>query len=226
MKHLRLVVFGVVAMALCAVPVAVAQAAPPGGAAVTPVHRAGGLSGSELLGASWAAILEQPPEEVFGTCVPLGPTGNVIAPIAGFDLTVSCTVKPGTPLYFSFGSECSSVEEPPFFGADAEAQRACALAFDQEFFVAASVAVDGGEPVETLAPRFEVFSPQVTVDLPPDNLLGVLPQTATFVAHGWAFMLRGLRPGEHTITLPITDVEGVTTVAEVTVTVVPPGRAG
>jgi hypothetical protein len=223
-KHLRPVVFGLLALALCAAPVAVAQAAQPGGASFTPVHRAGGLSGSELFGEGWAVTMDP---AVFGTCIALGPKGNVIAPIASFeDLTVSCTVKPGTPLYFFFGSECSDVEEPPFFGADEEAQRACALAFDEGFFVSASLVLDGGEPVATLAPRFEVFSPQMTVELPPDNILGVPPQTATFVAHGWAGMLRGLRPGEHTLLLSVTDVDGSTTTAEVTIDVVPPGHAG
>jgi hypothetical protein len=223
MKQLRAVVFGALAFALCAVPAAVAQAAPPGGASLTPVHRAGGLSGSELFGESWAVTMDP---AVFGTCISLGPQGNVIAPIASIEeLEVSCTVKPGTPLYISFGSECSDVEEPPFFGADAEAQRECALAFNEEFFVAASLSVDGGEPVNTRAPRFAVVSPQMTVDLPPDNILGVPPQTATFVAAGWAMMLRGLPPGEHTIEGAITDVNGFTSVAVITIDVVPPGRA-
>jgi hypothetical protein len=56
-----------------------------------------------------------------------------------------------------------------------------------------------GEPVNTRAPRFAVVSPQMTVDLPPDNILGVPPQTATFVAAGWAMTLRRLLPGEHII---------------------------
>ena len=163
---------------------------------------------------------------VFGTCISLGPKGKVIAPIADFELKVSCTVKPGTPLYFFFGSECSDVEEPPYFGADEEAQRACALAFDEEFFVAASLVLDGGEPVNTLAPRFEVFSPQMTVELPPDNILGVPPQTATSWRTGGRACCSGLRPGEHTILLTVTDVDGFTTTAEVTIDVVPPGRTG
>jgi hypothetical protein len=223
MKHLRPIVLGLVALALCATPVALAQAAQPGGASLTPVHRAGGLSGSELFGEGWAVTMDP---AVFGTCISLGPKGKVIAPIASFDLEVSCTIKPGTPLYIFFGTECSDVEEPPFFGADAESQRECALAFNEAFFVAASLSVDGGEPVNTMAPRFAVVSPQMTVDLPPDNILGVPPQTATFVAAGWALMVRGLRPGEHTIEGPVTDADGITTVAVLTIDVVPPARAG
>jgi hypothetical protein len=222
-KHLRPVVLGLLALALSAAPVAVAQAAQPGGASITPVHRAGGLSGSELFGEFWAVTMDA---TLAGTCIPLGPKGNVIAPNVTFqEPEVSCTVKPGTPLYLSFGSECSDVEEPPFFGEDAEAQRECALAFNEAVLVAASLSVDGGEPVNTMAPRFEVVSPQMTVDLPPDNILGVPPQTATFVAAGWAMMLRGLPPGEHTIEGRITDVSGFTFVAVITIDVVPRGRA-
>lgn len=226
MKHLRPVVLCVLALALSVTPTAVAQSSrQPGGASLTPVHRAGGLSGGELLGQAWADTMDP---AAFGTCISLGPQGKVIAPIASFeDLTVSCTVKPGTPLYLFFGSECSDVEDPPFHGDDEAEQRACALAFDEAFFVSASLELDGGDPVATLAPRFEVFSPQMTVVLPPDNILGApAGTTAHFVAHGWAGMLRGLRPGEHTLLLSVTDVEEVTTTAEVTIDVVPPNRSG
>jgi hypothetical protein len=222
MKHLRWTLVGAVAMALCVVPVAVAK--PPGGAVISPVHSAGGLSGSELFGAGWAAQLENPPDAFVGGCMPLGHKGKIAAPVPDENFTASCTIKPGTPIYIFFGSECSNVEEPPFFGADAAAQRACALAFDEAFFTAASVSVDGAEPVNVLTPPFEVFSPQMTVDLPPDNILGVPPQTATFVAHGWAVIVRGLRPGEHTVTV-VVDAGGEATTFPATINVVPPGHA-
>jgi hypothetical protein len=90
--------------------------------------------------------------------------------------------------------------------------------------VAASISVDGGTPVDMLRPRFEVVSPQMTVDLPPDNLLGVPPQTATFVAHAWAVLVRGLPPGEHTISVDVTTSDGVTTTAPLTINVVPRGH--
>jgi len=72
--------------------------------------------------------------------------------------------------------------------------------------VSSLIAVDGGEPVEQIAARFERTSPQRTVELPADNVLGVPPQTATFVAHGWVALVRKLRAGEHTITATLTDV--------------------
>jgi hypothetical protein len=116
------------------------------------------------------------------------------------------------------------VEEEPFFGEDAAAQRECALAFDREFFVSATLSVDDGRPVNILTPRFELFSPQMTVDLPDDNMFGIPAQTATFVAHGWGAIIRGLTPGVHTITIAVTTSDGFDTPALLTIEVVPPGR--
>jgi len=213
MRGLRCTVLAVLAIALCSAPVAIAQGPHEhGGVAAAPVHKVAGLSGGELWGEVWAQDLSHP-GTFSGSCIPLGSKGRVLAPIPGPDFTASCNAKPGTPLFFVFGSECSDVEEPPFFGDDEEAQRACAIAAD-EFFVAASITVDNGKTVDMLTPRFELISPQRTVELPADNVFGVPPQTATFVAHGWGALVRGLRPGEHTITVEVTTMD----VAEPTAT--------
>jgi hypothetical protein len=222
-KHLRWIVLGSVALALCAAQPAAAR--PPGGAVISPGHAAGGLSGPQLLGESWAIQLEQPADAFLGGCLFVGNRDKVAVPVPDENLTAFCTVKPGTAVYILPGSECSDVEDPPFFGADAAEQRACAIAFDRDFFVAASISVDGGTPVDMLRPRFEVVSPQMTVDLPEDNLLGVPPGPATFVAHAWAVLVRGLPPGEHVISVDVTTSDGVTTTVPLTIDVVPRGHA-
>jgi hypothetical protein len=225
-RHLRCTVLAVVAFALCAAPVAVAKVPKKdGGAGVAPVHSVAGLTGGELFGEAWAQLLSNPVGTFSGSCTPLGHKGKVLAPEPDENFTATCTVKPGTPLFFLFGTECSNVEEPPFFGDTEEEQRECAIAFDQEFFVSASITVDDGEPVEILNPRFELISPQLTVELPEDNFLGVPPQTATFVAHGWGAIVRGLRPGQHTITVLVTTVDGFETTFTTTINVVPGGRS-
>jgi hypothetical protein len=223
MSLLRCTVLAVLAVALCSAPVAIAHGPHKhGGAVAAPVHRVAGFSGGELWGELWVQDLSHP-GTFSGSCIPLGHKGKVLAPIPGEDFTASCTVKPGTPLFFAFGSECSDVEEPPFFGADEEAQRACAITFD-EFFVAASITVDHGKTVEMLNPRFEVISPQQTVELPADNIFGIPPQTATLVAHGWAALVRGLPPGEHTITVEVTTTDEEATFTA-TINVVPRGHS-
>jgi hypothetical protein len=191
------VLLTVLAVALCAAPAAVAHPPHKGGGKVTPVHKVAGLTGGELLGEAWVQLLSHPAGTFSGGCYPLA-GGKVVSPEPGPDLTASCTIKRGTRLFMWFGAECSNVEAPPFFGADESAQRACAVAWD-EIFTAATIAVDDGEPVNGLDPRFELISPQQTVELPADNILGVPPQTATFVAHGWGVFVK-LRPGQHTIT--------------------------
>ena len=222
MQHLRWTVLGAVALILCAVPVAAAK--PPGGAVIKPVHSSGGLSAGELLGESWAVTFRSPPGAFVEECIPLA-GGKVAFPLPGENFTSFCTVKPGTPIMIAPGAECSDVEEEPFFGEDAAAQRACALAFDEEFFVSITMSVDGGSPVNIRTRRFELFSPQMTVDLPEDNVFGIPAQTMTFVAHSWAVMVGGLTPGEHTIAITATASDESVTTALLTVDVVPPGRA-
>jgi hypothetical protein len=223
-KHLRWTLVLEAAVAACVVPSAAAK--PPGGAVISPVHSAGGLSSGEFLGQFWAVQLENPADAFLGGCFSLGNHGKVAVPAVDENFEASCTVKPGTPVYIAPGSECSDVEDPPFFGEDEAAQRACVLAFDHDFFVRIDVSVDGAPPVDARRPRFEDISPQMTVDLAPDNFLGVPPQTATFVAHAWAFLVRGLSPGEHVISIVVEDVDGFVTDAVLTINVAPPGRGG
>ena len=186
---------------------------------ISPVHSVAGLSSGELLGAKWVQVLELPADTPLG-CDFVGKNGKVSL----FAVDETCTVKPGTPVYMAPGTECSNVEDDPFFGADEAAQRECAIAFDHDFFVAITASVDGAAPVDVRTPRFEDVSPQMSVDLPLDNLLGVPAGPATFVAHGWAILVRGLTPGEHVITLVTEDVDGLIFEAVFTIDVVPRGH--
>jgi hypothetical protein len=58
--------------------------------------------------------------------------------------------------------------------------------------------VDGGPTVSTRQARFEIVSPQGTVQLPANNILGVPPQTATFTAVAWGALVSKLDRGQHT----------------------------
>ena len=79
------------------------------------------------------------------------------------------------------------------------AQRAVALAADQGL-TTVSITVDGDPPVEIRRRRFELFSPPAgTARLPAGNLFGLPAQRVRVTAHAWSALVRGLRPGRHTI---------------------------
>jgi hypothetical protein len=223
MRHLHLAVLAVVAITLCAAPVAVAHHPKGGGAVVAPAHKVAGLTGDELMGEAWVQLLSHPAGTFSGRCFPVDPKGKVVVPDPGPDFTSSCTVKQGTRVFVFIGSECSNVEEPPFFAVGEAAQADCAIAAD-EIFVEISITVDGGEPVDIHNPRFELLSPQRTVDLPDDNFLGAPAGPANFVAHGWGAFVKKLRPGEHTITVEVTDRELGTTTSTAFINVVRDGH--
>ena len=199
MRHLRRTALVLVAFSLCAAPAAIAHVGHRGGGAVVaPADKVAGLTGGELLGEAWFQGLSHPAGTFSGGCIPLGQRGRVITPERGPDSTSSCTVKRGAKVFVFLGTECSNVEPPPDFGADFAAQRACARA-TSEAVQTVRVTVDDHPPVDIHRRRFELLSPQRTVDLPPDNVLEIPPQTATFTAHAWGALVSNLRPGEHTI---------------------------
>ena len=109
---------------------------------------------------------------------------------------VSCTVSKGTAIMLGFAPAWSDAEDP--FPATEAEQRAVLRDFAQGFS-AISVVVDGGAPVDIHRRRYELFSPQRTVRLPDDNILGVQAQPVTLTAYGWVVLVRNLRPGRHTI---------------------------
>jgi hypothetical protein len=159
------------------------------------------------LRALWEAVLETPaPENPFTGGDPCVDLGGVVAPFAPpGTLSLTCTVKPGTKVFIAaWSSECSTVEPPPFFGGNEAALRQCARAADAEIRPP-EITVDG-RPV----PVSEVESGLLTIDLPANNILGVQPQRAFSVAHGWVALLHPLTPGTHVIMLRVvgTDVFG------------------
>ena len=211
----RVLALAILTVATSGLTAAVANASAGHRDTVVPVRHVAGLTGDELLGESWAARLVLPAENRFvGRCQPLGRGGQVLQPVIGDDGTATCTARPGKPIFLRYGTFCNDVEPPPYFGADAAAQRACAVALD-EGVVALRIGVDGRPPVEIHRPRFDLISPQRTVQLPPDNFMGVPPQTMTFVAHAWGALVDGLRRGRHTITFQIVTVDFDATVTVV-----------
>jgi hypothetical protein len=192
MRHLRLTVLATIAVALCTVPVAAAHARQldPGGAVVAPAT-------GKLLGDAWARGLSAPsPDPYAGTCAPVGRGGTVVVGVLDDDGTATCTVSQGTSVLVFWGFFCSDVFEGV---SGEEAQRECAIAGDQTV-QEINVTDDDGATVAIRNPRFEVLSSQRTVQL------GDGSGPITLVAHGWAALIRNLRPGQHTIEVEVVDV--------------------
>lgn len=190
LRHLRRAVTAALTIALSAAAVADAQ------------ERGGGIvtrSQAKLVGESWAQLYALPVSEnpLFGNgdpCLTLG--HNTVEAVAG----AHCTVEQGTAVLVGLGSAWSNVESP--FPTDEAAQRAVALAADQAI-TAIHVTVDDNDPIDIRTPRFELFSPQRTVQLPIHNILGVPARSVTLTAHAWSALVRNLHPGPHTIVVDV-----------------------
>jgi hypothetical protein len=198
MRQLRSTVLVALALTLSIVPAANAHQARKGGSAVVVPARGGGLTGGELLGAAWAVGPYAGEDPFRGSCVTLA--HNVIAPHPDETGTATCTATPSTRLFGFFGTACFDVEEG--VGGTEEEQLACAVASDQAIHEL-NVTVDDGETIDIVRRRFELVSPQMTVQLPPDNVFGVPAQATTFTAHAWGAVVRRLRTGRHVITYEI-----------------------
>lgn len=152
---------------------------------------------AEKLAAAWATVLSKPASDDY--CVDVeGPTGSLVAPFGPLDLTeFTCEVPRGTEiLVIPFTSECSTAEPPPYHGDNEQELRDCAQASDEGISFTATI---DGKPLRTR----EVVTDLTHVVLPADNVLGVDPGPADFVAHGWVASLPCLRPGTHTIVLSV-----------------------
>jgi hypothetical protein len=209
MTRLRRTVLAALAVALCAAPIAAADGSNEHGsdAAVRPVHKVAGTPAGLFMGASTVEDYEEsaadPPLE--NRCALVGQSHKALV-MGPTNETTTCTVDTRTQLViFGLGSACSDVELPPYFGEDQAAQRACAITHDQASVTELRVTVDGAT-VDLLTERFEVISPQLTAEVPPDSPFGLPAGPATLVAHAWMAEIRKLRPGQHTIS-----VDAVTT---------------
>ncbi len=164
-----------------------------------PSSHAGGHSTSEWLAISWKSLLELPLAEnpFFGNGDACRIQDKVLMPSAGSEPT-TCTIKPGTKTLLWVSSECSNVEEPPYFGRDERELVACARAADAG--IRATLTIDG---TTYALDAYEVVTGMFAVDLPEGNIFGIPPQRALSAAHGWPVLLKPLKPGTHNISLQI-----------------------
>jgi hypothetical protein len=158
------------------------------------------MTGGQLLGEAWATgNYTDGPNPLNGGCGSIA--RDVINPHFGDNLTATCTATQRTRLFLSWGTACFNVEFEEGAGETEGEQIDCAVRLDQAI-QELNVTVDG-ETTDLVNPRFELFSPQRTVQLPEPNGFGIPAQEVTFTAHGWGAVVRRLRPGRHTVTFEV-----------------------
>ncbi len=117
-----------------------------------------------------------------------------------------CTVPADVAVFIPIaGSECSTLEPPPFHGANEEELAACA-AGEADRYTGVVVRVNG-EVVPEIE-RYRAQSPTFTLQLPEDNILAVPPGTGRAAADGYQVILPPLAPGAHEIVVHVEVTEG------------------
>jgi hypothetical protein len=186
-----------------------------------------GLSLAEWSTRSWQWSFSLPQDvnpffDETGAICGYGQSGPVFF-LAGADhsLERSCVVPLGVHIFVPLaGSECSTVEPPPFFGRDeADLSRCATEAVDMAESVfdmtTMTLSVDG-QAVENLA-DYRAVTPLYTLWLPEDNLLGSPKRVADSVADSYQVMLSPLSEGEHVIEITLPGPETVAITYRLTV---------
>jgi hypothetical protein len=115
----------------------------------------------------------------------------------------TCVVAEGTAIYANtFGTECSTVEPPPFFGRTESELRECASA-SLEDFSGISARINGQDVADLES--YRIGSPLFTLTFPEDNIFGLEPGVAQSVSESYGFIIAPPPPGEYDIVFSTTD---------------------
>jgi hypothetical protein len=192
-----------------------AQAATPGASSTVlpPDAEVGGVDLAEWSARSWQWSFSLPPAsnpfvDETGDWCGYGQSGPVFF-LAGAQGSVerTCVIPEGVHVFVPLlGSECSTVEPPPFFGRDEAELRRCAIeavdtaegAFDMGTM---RLSVDGQDFTDLSA--YRVTTPRFSLWLPDDNFLGATSRVADSVADGYQVMLSPLSEGEHEVVFSV-----------------------
>ena len=202
MKSLRLPILLAIVLVLLTAPLAHGELDPRVLPPTTPIQ---GLTYGEWMAKWWTFMLTIPASRnpILGAAGPqcaverVGNVALVAAPSTlGAGVVIDCPVPADAMLYVEvLGSECSTLEPPPFSGTNEAELRACALGFQPEAMIAA---IDG-VAVPNLD-QYIVTSPLFAFTVPDDNIFGVAPgERGQSIGHGAYLMLAPLTPGEHTL---------------------------
>jgi len=197
------------------IPSGLAQEATPAAAdlVLPPDAEVAGLGLGEWSAQSWQWFFSLPADvnpyfDATGEICGYGQSGPVFF-LSGAEESRerSCVIPQGVHVFVPlFGSECSTVEPPPFFGRDEAELRRCAIeavdhaesVFDMSTM---GLTVDG-QSVTDFSP-YRAVTPLFQLWLPEENLLEAEQTVADSVADGYQVMLRPLAPGLHEVVITI-----------------------
>jgi hypothetical protein len=151
----------------------------------------------------YLSIPTDTPHPAIGGDCGVGQSGRVFNLAADFTGSpeLSCTIPTGKAVLFAMANiECSTVEGPPFFGANEEELRNCAACWADLIDVSSLQAtLDGRELVELGA--YRASSPLFSFEYPADNIFGIPngPGTGQSVSDGYWVLLNPLSRGDHTL---------------------------
>lgn len=202
MKRPRIRTVLVAAMALLLITTTIAGAhggANPG--VLPPNSRVQGLTYGEWSARWWQYVFSIPTPQnplTSGTGAVIQRVGNVELVVVNstMDEPIQLQAPLGTILYLELlVAECSTLEEPPFYGGNEQELRACAHAFVPTDMEASIDGVEIWNPSQYIS-----TSPLYEFVVPEDNILGVpAGTTGESVSFGAFLMLAPLNPGKHTI---------------------------
>jgi hypothetical protein len=195
----------------------------PGVDILPPEAEVDGANLAEWSARSWQWFFSVPQEtnpffDETGALCGYGQSGPVFF-LAGAEQSAvrSCVVPVGVHIFVPLiGSECSTVEPPPFFGRDeADLTRCATEAVNHAESVldmsTMTLSVDG-QAVENLS-DYRAVTPLYTLWLPEDNLLGSSKQVADSVADSYQVMIAPLPEGGHVVEITIPGQQTGQTVA-------------
>ena len=213
--HRRSVLLAVLALTLLLglTGPAIAQESTPAVEGVTiysPDELVGGASLGEWNARNWQWAVSMPEAvnpnfDSTGEACGYGQSGPVFFLPASYGPEVgepiTCVVPLGVSLFVGVaGSECSTVEPPPFFGRDEAELAACATAFT-DGITEMEASIDG-RPVPDLE-QYRAVSPLFSMLFPEDNFFGVPAGVALSVADGYSFIIAPPPPGEYEISVSV-----------------------
>ena len=200
----------VLGLAVAPIPRAFADVSPTDASpqkAITPSQAVFGMTYGDWSAAWWQYVLSIPnsTNPILDTTGANCGVGQSSGPVfflvgAGTDpVTRTCTVSSKKAFFFPIiNSECSTVEDPPYHGDNAQELRTCAGGFTDGVDInSLKVIIDGKklhdlESFRVQSPLFEFVTPSS------DNLLGLDGVTSgSSTSDGYWIMLKPLSPGNH-----------------------------